>query len=276
MKKLLALLLVFAMATSFVACGKTETVEEQDTIVNEESQLSEEISQEEEEQSETVEEAPAKTEKEEVKKEETKKEETKKPANSTSDKTSDKQQAQTTPSKPAETPAVKPAEKPATTPSKPAEKPVEKPAEKPAETPAEKPEEKPAESGTVASMLVSEFNAKAKSGTPVSIAEAIANGGSLPFMAGAMEVEPGLLAGFDNYEVKGFKSGAVFQPMIGSIAFIGYVFEVDDGTSASDFAQNLKKNANKRWNICVEADEMATSVVGNKVFFVMCPKSFEE
>ncbi len=156
---------------------------------------------------------------------------------------------------------------------KPEAKPQEKPEEKPAEKPAEKPQE---DAKTVGQKLVSEFNKKASSGTPLSIAESIANGGSLPFMAGAMEVEEGLLSGFDNFEVKGFKSGAVFMPMIGSIPFIGYVFEVSDGVSASEFAASLKANANKRWNICVEADEVVTSVVGNKVFFVMCPKEFEE
>ncbi len=159
--------------------------------------------------------------------------------------------------------------------AKPSAKPSEKPQEsaKPSATPSEKPAEEPK---TVGSKLAAEFNQKAKSGTALSIAESIASGGSLPFMAGAMEVEPGLLSGFDNYEVTGFKSGAVFQPMIGSIAFIGYVFELEDGVSASDFAANLKKNANKRWNICVEAEEMVTSVAGNKVFFVMCPEAFEE
>jgi len=143
--------------------------------------------------------------------------------------------------------------------------------------PSEKPEEKPSkEPKTVSEKLVYEFNSKAKSGSALSIAESIVSGGSLPFMAGAMEVSPGLLSGFDNYEVKGFKSGAVFQPMIGSIAFIGYVFELEDGVDAKSFVADLRNNANKRWNICVEADEMATSVVGNKVFFVMCPSQFEE
>ncbi len=159
--------------------------------------------------------------------------------------------------------------------AKPSEKPAEKPVE--SEKPSSAPSEKPAETAaTVGSKLVAEFNSKAKSGTPLSIAESIANGGSLPFMAGAMEVEPGLLSGFDNYEVTGFKTGAVFMPMIGSIPFIGYVFELDDGVSAAEFTANLKKNANKRWNICVEAEEMVTSTVGNKVFFLMCPKQFEE
>ena len=154
------------------------------------------------------------------------------------------------------------------------EKPAEKPAQKPSEEkPAEKPQETPK---TVGNKLLAEFKSKANSGSALSIAESIANGGSLPFMAGAMEVEPGLLSGFDNAEITGFKSGASFGPMIGSIAFIGYVFELEDGVSAKDFIANLKKNANLRWNICVEAEEMVAGSSGNKVFFVMCPKQFEE
>lgn len=154
------------------------------------------------------------------------------------------------------------------------EKPAEKPAEKPSEEkPAEKPQETPK---TVGNKLLAEFKSKANSGSALSIAESLANGGSLPFMAGAMEVEPGLLSGFDNAEITGFKSGASFGPMIGSIAFIGYVFELEDRVLAKDFIANLKKNANLRWNICVEAEEMVTGSSGNKVFFVMCPKQFEE
>ena len=143
------------------------------------------------------------------------------------------------------------------------------------EKPAEKTSE-PSAPLTVGNKLLAEFKQKASSGSALAIAESIATGGSLPFMAGAMEVEPGLLSGFDNAEITGFKSGAVFQPMIGSIAFIGYVFELEDGVSASDFIANLKKNANLRWNICVEAEEMVTGRSQNKVFFVMSPKHFEE
>ncbi len=143
----------------------------------------------------------------------------------------------------------------------------------PEKAPEKEPEKAP---DTVGTKLLAEFKSKAGSNSAYDIANSIANGGSLPFMAGAMEVEPGLLSGFDNYEVKGFKSGATFGPMMGSIAFIGYIFELEDGVSASDFISNLKSNANLRWNICVEAEEMVTGSSGNKVFFVMCPKSFEE
>ena len=157
--------------------------------------------------------------------------------------------------------------------------------QKPAENePAEetKPEEtKPAEdkkeesAKTVGNILLSEFKAQAGSKDALAIAENLAQNSLLPFAAGAMEVEPGLLSGFDNFEVKGFKKGATFMPMMGSIAFVGYVFELEDNVKPADFIASLKKNANLRWNICVEAEEMVTGNVGNKVFFVMCPKAFE-
>ena len=158
----------------------------------------------------------------------------------------------------------------------PAELPEEKPAEKPAEKPTEKPAEKPVEAPkTVGNDLLAVFKANS-SGSALSVAEKLVEKGNLPFMAGAMPVEPGLLSGFDNAEITGFKSGAQFGPMMGSIAFVGYVFELEDGVLASDFIANLKKNANLRWNICVEAEEMVAGSAGNKVFFVMCPKTFEE
>lgn len=156
---------------------------------------------------------------------------------------------------------------------KPAEKPTEKPSE---EKPAEKPQETPQETPkTVGNQLLSVFKSNAN-GSALDVANAIVEKGNLPFAAGAMEVTPGFLAGFDNAEITGFKSGASFGPMIGSIAFIGYVFELEDGVSAKDFIKNLKDSANLRWNICVEAEEMVTGTAGNKVFFVMCPKQFEE
>ena len=163
-----------------------------------------------------------------------------------------------------------PEEKPQT--NKPAEeKPENTPAEKPAEKPQETPQEEPK---TVGNQLLSVFKSNS-SGSAYSVAEAIISKGNLPFAAAAMEVTPGFLAGFDNAEITGFTSGASFGPMIGSIAFIGYVFELEDGVAPKDFIANLKNSANLRWNICVEAEEMVAGSSGNKVFFVMCPKAFE-
>lgn len=130
---------------------------------------------------------------------------------------------------------------------------------------------------TVGNILLADFKAKAASSNALSLAESlVANPVMADIMAGAMEVEPGFLTGFDNNEITGFKSGAVFMPMIGTIPFVGYVFELEDGTDASSFISNLKSSANLRWNICTTADEMVSGSVGNKVFFVMCPTSFDQ
>ncbi len=139
------------------------------------------------------------------------------------------------------------------------------------------PEQETPTETTLGNTLLSLFNSKASSDmSALSIAEALITSPSITFGGGAMPVEEGLLSGFDNNEIKGFKSGAMFAPMIGSIPFVGYVFELENGADASSFISNLRKSANLRWNICVEADEMVTGSKGNKIFFVMCPKSLEE
>ena len=93
------------------------------------------------------------------------------------------------------------------------------------------------------------------------------------FMGGAMPVDPAYFPGFDNFVPTGYKSGVMFMPMIGSIPYVGYVFELEEGTDANAFVTTLKDNCNPRWNICVTADEIITEVVGNKVLFLMCPAS---
>lgn len=95
---------------------------------------------------------------------------------------------------------------------------------------------------------------------------------SIQFMAGSMEVVPGYLAGFDA-DIDGFKSAGQFGPMMGSIAFVGYVFELDADADVNAFIETLTTNSNPRWNICVEADQTVAGAVGNYVFFVMCPAS---
>ena len=107
------------------------------------------------------------------------------------------------------------------------------------------------------------------------IANALCMAELAPFSLGAMEVAPGLLTGFDNYEVTGFSSGAVFMPMMGSIPFVGYIFEVEEGTDKLNFVNELTANCNPRWNICVEADETLVGYYNNFVFFLMCPISIE-
>jgi len=95
------------------------------------------------------------------------------------------------------------------------------------------------------------------------------------FMGGAMPVDPEFFPGFDNYKPENYEAGAMFMPMIGSIAYVGYVFELAEGADVAAFVQGLKDNANPRWNICVEADQTVVGTKGNKVFFLMCPASYE-
>ncbi|MBQ8798018.1 MAG: hypothetical protein IJZ55_00470 [Lachnospiraceae bacterium] len=92
-------------------------------------------------------------------------------------------------------------------------------------------------------------------------------------MYGSAEIMPGLLSGFDNFEVTGFKSGAMFGPMMGSVAFIGYVFELEEGADVEPFMTLLTANSNPRWNVCVEAEQTVVGAYNNMVFFLMCPNS---
>ena len=128
---------------------------------------------------------------------------------------------------------------------------------------------------TVGQTLLAAFKADS-TGTAQEIADRLISNEIIQFMGGAMPIEEGLLSGFDNTEIKGFKEGAMFAPMMSSIAFVGYVFELEDGADVEAFKTTLKDSANLRWNICVEAEELIVENEGNKVFFLMCPKSFEQ
>lgn len=81
-----------------------------------------------------------------------------------------------------------------------------------------------------------------------------------------MEVVPGYLDGISE-DVMDFNKGYRFSPMIGSIPFMGYVFEADDPEALRDF---LVEHANTAWNICTMADETVSGVNNDLVFFLMC------
>ncbi len=243
MKKLLTLILTISIMASLTACGdkavNNDAGKKEDSAVN--VQTEDTAKDEEKGEKEEVKEEEKEAAKEEAKEETKKPEENKKPSE---DK---KPQADKTPSED----------------------------KKPEENKAPAVEEKP-QDATLGQTLLSAFKTQANSGKDaLAIAEALVTNPAIKFSGGAMSVEEGLLSGFDNAEITGFKSGAMFAPMIGSIAFVGYVFELPEGADTAAFISNLKKNANLRWNICVEAEEMVTGSVGNKVFFVMCPTSLE-
>ena len=134
------------------------------------------------------------------------------------------------------------------------------------------------DAATLGGKLWAAFEA-AQAANPSATAEEMANilatNENIPFMCGAMPIEPGFLAGFGEYEVTGFEQGAVYMPMIGSIPFVGYIFDLADGADVAAFIQSLEENCNPRWNICVTAEQTVVGSKGNRVFFLMCPENLE-
>lgn len=88
----------------------------------------------------------------------------------------------------------------------------------------------------------------------------------VPYSLEKMEVSEGYLNGFDE-EITGFQKGIMFSPVIGTIPFVGYVFETDN---ADALLSLLKEKANPAWNICTEADETVSTSREQLVFFLMC------
>lgn len=132
-----------------------------------------------------------------------------------------------------------------------------------------------AEAKTVGQTLLEDFRTKAD-GTAQEIADGLLQNSVIEFMGAAMPVEPGLLTGFDNAEITGFKEGVMFAPAIGTIPFVGYIFTLEEGSDVDAFKTTLKDNANLRWNICTEAEELIVENEGNTVFFLMSPATFEQ
>ena len=128
---------------------------------------------------------------------------------------------------------------------------------------------------TVGEVLLADFKANSE-GTAQEIADRIIANEIIPFSPMATPVEAGLLMGFDNAEITGFQEGVMFGPMMGTIPFVGYIFVLEDGDDVDAFVNTLKDNANLRWNICTEAEELTVDSEDNTVFFLMSPKKFEE
>lgn len=134
-------------------------------------------------------------------------------------------------------------------------------------------------SDTVGGKLAALFVNELKENGDISnqeLADTLLNKSEFEFASASMEVEPGLLTGFGNAEITGFRDGVMFGPIIGTIPFIGYVFTVEEGTNADDFIAVLKEHADLRWNICTAAEEMVAEKSGDRVIFVMGPLSFDE
>ncbi len=155
--------------------------------------------------------------------------------------------------------------------------------EKPKDDVKENTEQKQ-EENTVAQTLGRQFESEIENEKDIEkVAKKIAENEILEISVDASQVKSGdYLSGFQK-EIKDFKNAHrvdrllhvvhVIRPMIGTIPFIAYIFEVEN---SSEFAEELKSSADLRWNICTEADEMHVVVRGDYVFFVMSPKNFEQ
>ncbi len=146
------------------------------------------------------------------------------------------------------------------------------------ETNTETEKEETTNGETLGQTLAKDFKDRVNADNTLSaqaIADEIVKNPVIKFRPAVTPVEQGNLTGFDNAEIKGFKEGVMFAPMIGTIPFVGYVFVLEDGTDVDTFKTTLSDNANMRWNICTEAEEKVIENVGNTVFFLMCPKALE-
>lgn len=130
---------------------------------------------------------------------------------------------------------------------------------------------------TVANTFAEAFKAEAakEGATTNTIATALSSNELVAFMPMVQDMEAGYLAGF-SADITGFKACTAFVPMIGTIPFVSYVFELEADADKDAFITTLKDNADLRWNICTAAEEMVAETEGNFVFFVMAPLSFEQ
>ena len=145
--------------------------------------------------------------------------------------------------------------------------------EKPKDDVKENTEQKQ-EENTVAQTLGRQFESEIENERDIEkVTKKIAENEILEISVDASQVKSGdYLSGFQK-EIKDYKNAYIIRPMIGTIPFIAYIFEVEN---SSEFAEELKSSADLRWNICTEADEMHVVVRGDYVFFVMSPKNFEQ
>ena len=136
-------------------------------------------------------------------------------------------------------------------------------------------EKAPDENSTVGEHLIYDFKNNVDKSLD-EIATLLISNEILSFVGISIPVEEGYLTGFDNFEIKGFEEGVMFGPTINTIPFIGYIFDLADDTDVDKFMQDIRDNANLRWNICTEADELIVENKGDKVIVIMTPEKFEE
>ena len=138
------------------------------------------------------------------------------------------------------------------------------------------------EAGTVGETLWNAFLAEKTANAEISgeeLANTLITNEIIQFFGGAMPMEKDAewLQGFvgETNPIKGYETCTYFGPMMGSIAFAGYIFELSEDADVQAFVDLLAENCNPRWQICVTADQTVIGAYGTTVFFLMCPATFE-
>ena len=130
--------------------------------------------------------------------------------------------------------------------------------------------------GTLGDYFFKEF-VKIKEADPTKNAEAVVNDIMSSKLSAAvqfpmvMPVEEGYLSGFEG-EFSGFKAAHVFAPGMMGVAFVGYVFDLEDGADVTAFMKKVEESVDPRWNGCTEAEMTTIASYGNSVLLVMCPE----
>ncbi len=89
-------------------------------------------------------------------------------------------------------------------------------------------------------------------------------------------VKEGALKGFGDAEITGFSSGVMINTVNPTFPFLGYVFELSDGTDVDEFKQMLKDNADLNFNPVVGADQVVVENIDDKVVVIITPDKIEE
>ena len=87
-----------------------------------------------------------------------------------------------------------------------------------------------------------------------------------------MPADPEYLSGFKSgAEITGYKSATMLASNMMGVAFISYVFDLEEGTEVKGFVKNVEKNLDPSWNTCTTAETITVGAYDNSVFVIMCP-----
>ena len=118
-----------------------------------------------------------------------------------------------------------------------------------------------------------EASTPALEGTLEEILNKVVEQNPVEFMGGVMPVDLAdpdavfYMTGLNSAD--GITEAAVFEPMMGSIAFSMVMVRVAEGTEAKTVAEAMKNGINTRKWVCVEANDLMIATYGNVAMLIM-------